>query len=98
MLEAKNAINFLNELLNCQPDLVKLFDHKMQANELIKARNDIFLKDGDFISVTGLISALSLKYGASIASMRNEQGSLTGFCLYDVSSSVERILDIEIPD
>ena len=86
--------DFLNELIAAQPEIAALLDQGILANQAICDRDDIYVRpteQGDMITVTGIITAISRKYGEAIASARwKESGKLYGFGLY--SEGLPRIV------
>lgn len=93
MPESSKIKDFLNQLIQDQPEIASLLNQGILANQTICNRDDIFVRptsEGDMITITGIITAISRKYGEPIASIYDESKALYGFGLY--SEGLPRIV------
>ena len=90
MAESAKIKDFLNELIQAQPEIAALLNQGVLANQSICDREDIFVRknvDGqDIVTITGIITAISRKYGEPISSEYDNEWNLTGFAMYSKDS------------
>ena len=84
MSETSKIADFLNSLIEDQPNLVDLLDQGIPANEAIRKRDDIYTRpteDGDNITITGILVAIGKLYDEEILS-QYDVNTLIGFCAF----------------
>jgi hypothetical protein len=77
--------SLLNQLIQSQPELARVFDCGIKANDAVTQMTDIYCRpypDGDYVTMTGVISAIGQIVGADdewtiVSSYQENQ--LTGF-------------------
>ena len=86
MTEASKIRDFLNELIKDQPEIAELLNQGILANQAICDRKDIRVRpteQGGIVTITGIITAISEKYGEALASLyEGEPRRLLGFGVY----------------
>lgn len=86
MTDKSKIADFLNSLIDDQPNLVELLDQGIPANEATRKRDDIYTRpteDGDNITITGILVAIAKQYGEWMGSGYDEDDNLIKFQAFE---------------